>query len=473
MGITAQGYKVRFIDEIRQEIVDELKILYPTLSFAPQSFEGHLVDNVADKIYQLERKNLAVFNNTPSTAVGVGLDSFALLKGLERFLATPAFAHITLVGNFETTVPVNTVIRDTQGLDYKVLDEVELDVACSGDVMRVEFSRVPTTGNWSLVINGTSETFAYDETDLTTHAKVSACEGNHAIGFILELTEEPLTISDSKTALFDAVINTQILEITGKFKKDTTVLCSRNGSFISAPYSIRNLISPPSGLLFGWNEAWGQEGTNDEADDAFFERFKDASGAVGNTVEGIKARLMAILNERESVDLIRKVAVREHFGAGTAGAPNPLEVYVSGGITKGQLIAQVIRLQLVSAGIELLGDEDYTVIDSDGYPHNSKFSRFARKDIYANIEIEVDATIFPGIEAVKEAIVVWGNGLQPGQDVIRLPQMVGALKDITGILNIDTLELSDNGTTFVEDNIAIAEYEESSWDISNISVTVI
>lgn len=471
MTITADGYVVRSIQEIRDELILEIQNDFPSLSMEPDSFEGHVIDNVADKIYKLEQKLQALYNLTPSTAIGRALDSFAILKGLTRIQETPSIASITFVGTENTVIPESMTIRDIrQSFDYKPVSSGIIDTLCTENKFQVIFNRIPTAGTWSIEIDGVTETYNFDEAS-PTHSKCSSVTGDYIDGFVFEMSAnygDDLTVESS--SVFNSIATLIILELDNLYKTTVTCANTENGAYTSNSLTISEIKTPVTGLEYAYNSSVAIEGTFEETDADFYDRFNEVSGANGNSIEGIKNRLIQIINDGERFDLIKKVIIKEHFGAGLAGAPNPLEIFVSGGDTKGQTIAEVLRLQLVSAGIELLGDEDYTVLDSDSFPHNSKFSRVEEILVYLNLELEVNDD-YPGDAVIKDAIVQWGNKLDVGQDVIRIPGVVNALCKIPGITNIPLIELSTDGMTFSEDNIVIQPYQESKWLLENITIT--
>lgn len=471
MTISASGYEVGNITDIRQSLIDSIQSDYPDLTFEPETFEGHIVDLVADRIYKLELKFQSLYNNTPSTAIGQALYSFGLLKGLTPIPAQPSILSATFVGANGATVPSDSMIKDNQGFIYKTISSITLSDTCDNKIF-VNFSKTPTAGTWSLTIDDESRTFVFNISSFTTHPYVSSQTGNFLDGYVLTLTVNPTTVSVSKSSAFDAVVTSNILELDDLYKGDVLAVNQTVGNYKTESHQCNILVNNIVDVDYVYNALDSTEGTNDETDVEFFERMYDVSLANGNSLDGIKNRLMYNINNGETLDLIRKVLIKTHYGVAPEGAPNPLEVFVSGGVSRGQEIAEELRLNLVSAGITLLGDETYTVTDIDGYEHESKFSYVPTIDIYVNLEIETDST-YDGDDAVKNAIVQWGNSLGIGKDVIRLPGLISSISGINGITNVVLLELSDDGITYAESNISIDDYTESSWTTDNITITVV
>jgi uncharacterized phage protein gp47/JayE len=472
MSITPNGFEIMLINDIRQSIIDEIRISYPDLLLEPETVEGHLVDLVSNRVYQLYLLMQSLYNNTPQYAKGIVMDSFAILKGILRFNAQPAVVTETFVGVNGSSIPANTLISDASGFQYRTVEDLTMTETCSNKI-QINFTSVPTSGTWTLVINGTSHTFNYDATLMTSHAKIASYTGNYEDGFMCVLTEQPSTVSVSRSGAFNAIPSFLLIERDDLFKGSVQAVATRSGLFTSPAWTVSLLPTTISGVEYLYNVLSSSEGRNTETDAELFERFVSEPGALGATIEGIKALLPRLVNDINDIDPVTKVLIKTHYGVGPSGAPNPLEVFISGGTGKGQIIADNLRLNLIAAGIEMLGDETYTVTDSDGFEHTSKFSRVTKKEIYVNMNISVNPATFPGEDAVKEALVTWGNALSVGQDVIRIPGVVGALINVPGILDVPLLELSDDDVTYSESNIDIDDYEESEWSASNITITIL
>lgn len=472
MTITALGYELPLINDIRTSIADEIRITYPDLLLKPETVEGHIVDLVANRVYQLELKMQALYNDLPGNAIGLALDSWCKLKGISRYAATPAVTELTFVGNNGTTIPAGTLVVDNSDLNYSTQADINLTEVCS-NIIQINFTSVPTSGTWTLTINGVSTVFNYNVVNMLLHSKVSSYTGNYEDGFTCVIVEQPSTVAVVRSGAFNAVPSALILERSDLFKNTVTAVATRPGLFTSPAWAVAQLVVSIAGVNYTYNVLASDEGRNEETDDELYERFSTLNGSISGSIEGLKESLPRFVNEEVDDDPVTKVLIRTHYGAGPTGAPNPIEIYVSGGVSKGQEIADALRLHLVAPGITLYGDETYTCQDSDDFDHECKFSRISKQPIYVNIRVQVDASVFPGAEAVKEALVEWGNSLGAGSKVIRIPGVTSALSAIPGILDIPLLTLSEDGVTYVATNIDIDPYEESEWTLANIDVDVI
>ena len=133
-----------------------------------------------------------------------------------------------------------------------------------------------------------------------------------------------------------------------------------------------------------------------------------------------------------------------------------------------------------AAGIATYGTEAPVVhTDSQGNTHNVLFSRPAQRDIWLEIDFTVDAT-FPsdGLTQAQTAILAFGLALNIDDDVIIFPQLVGALDQIPGILDMairiaDTADGGGDPSPTLDNNIAISEVEISAWDSSRLTLITV
>lgn len=468
--ITENGYKLPLLSDIRRDIAEAIRSKFPELLLEPESVEGHITDVVAERIWRLEQKLQSLFALTPATAKGIGLDHFAVLKTLTRIEAQPATVFVTLVGPDSTLVTQGLKVKDIRGFEYQLSDDVLLDQTCD-NLFVIRFSSIPSAGTITVNVNGTATSLSWNQ-PLTDHPLISDVEGDFVRGFKCTVSETLDSVSVTRSATYNSTPTAQILESDLFFKNTISSVAIEFGAYSSAPYTVNSGVNLPGVIEYVYNSDFSVGGSDRETDEEFYNRFISNTGAIGGSIQGIINNLIFLANEGRIDDLVTQVKVREHYGTGPEGAPNPLEVYVEGGTTIEQKIAEIIRLYLVSAGITLLGDLEFTVVDSEGVAHESRFSRPELVDVYVNIELEVDSS-YPGDEEVKKAIFEWGSKLRIGQDVIRIPGLTSSLRDIPGILNVDTLGLSTDGITFEEDNLEISDWSLSNWNIDNINVTII
>lgn len=146
-----------------------------------------------------------------------------------------------------------------------------------------------------------------------------------------------------------------------------------------------------------------------------------------------------------------------------------LEVVVEGGADAD--IAQVLWDNKPGA-TPYVGNIEYEITDSQGFPRIMRFSRIELVAIYVTYEIEVDATFpYDGETQIKENTVERGDALGTGVDVT-ITHLQGNLADIPGILsNVIYVGTAPNPTE--SDNIPIGDTQKSDFDTSRTIVVFV
>lgn len=146
-----------------------------------------------------------------------------------------------------------------------------------------------------------------------------------------------------------------------------------------------------------------------------------------------------------------------------------IEVVVEGGADAD--IAQVLWDNKPGA-TPYVGNIEYEITDSQGFPHIMRFSRIELIAIYVTYEIEVDATFpYDGETQIKENTVERGDALGTGVDVT-ITHLQGNLADIPGILsNVIYVGTAPDPTE--SDNIPIGDTQKSDFDTSRTVVVFV
>jgi len=146
--------------------------------------------------------------------------------------------------------------------------------------------------------------------------------------------------------------------------------------------------------------------------------------------------------------------------------PGTLEVVVDDGLDSD--VAQVLWDNKPGA-TRYVGNIEYEIIDSQGFPHTMRWSRITFVAIYVTYEIEVDETFpYDGEDQIKANTVERGDALGRGVDVT-IPFLQGNLADIPGILSeVIYVGLAPDPTE--SDNIPISDTQRSDFDTSRTIV---
>ncbi len=184
----------------------------------------------------------------------------------------------------------------------------------------------------------------------------------------------------------------------------------------------------------------------------------------------IKARLLETL-KIEQVVVLNNDSTTDSLPDGTP--PNTIHVTVGevgSGVTDKD-IGQVI-LATKGLGCPTFGSTSVTVPDSQGNPKTVRFSKAKAKNIFMNIEILfLDVEYAGSADLIKAALVTHINSLATDEDVI-WSRLFGVITPYAKA-QVNKLELSEDGTTYVSSNIAVAANEFASTNPGYINITVV
>jgi len=99
------------------------------------------------------------------------------------------------------------------------------------------------------------------------------------------------------------------------------------------------------------------------------------------------------------------------------------------------------------------------VLDEGSKPHTVRFSRTVRKEIYLKAQILTNQFFeSDGINQVKDSLLEYINNLANGESVY-LSSLYGYIHEIHGVINVQSLTISENGTEYAVSNILIGNHE--------------
>lgn len=217
-------------------------------------------------------------------------------------------------------------------------------------------------------------------------------------------------------------------------------------------------------------------GRERETDQEARERFGvSVEGLGAATVPSIRASLLKLPNVRAASVVDNYENVVDADGR----PPHSFQSYVLGG--DDQEIAEAI-FNTKAGGIQPYGDIEVFVADDAGFDHKVGFSRAEEVVIYVRLSITKDAS-FPadGGERIKQTLIqfIGGEdaegalyaGLNMGDDVI-YSRLISQIFKVSGIEDL-MLELSTDGITYADSNIAIDRQQVAQTNSENIEVTIV
>ena len=209
-------------------------------------------------------------------------------------------------------------------------------------------------------------------------------------------------------------------------------------------------------------------GEDRESDLSLRQRFSASiTGAGSGTVSAIKGAIMRV----EGVD---GCTIVENPAEETANGlpPHTFCCYVSSderSETDAAVAAAIFEKKPL--GIKAVGTVSVQVADEGGSLHTVCFERTTRKDIYIKITLTKNNFFAEdGVDQIKANLVNYLSTFTNGTDVY-LSALYSYI-NITGVLNVSSLLLSTNGTSYSAQDIICGENEIARTSITHIQITV-
>jgi uncharacterized phage protein gp47/JayE len=542
MSFDATGYTPQTLAEIRTELETAFRKEFgPTLILTPDTIAGKLIGILAEREDTLQQVTLTIFDSfSPGTASDISLDRIAAITGVTRNPATRSTASLYLAGNAATVIPIGSLIGvDGSTNRFRTTAPITLDdsddfavasgspVSCTivrsasvatvtalshgmpnGAIVTISGADQPEYNITAVISNVSAGTFDYvvvgapttpatgtitfiDEsmaqdpggTVVTVRAvahgliatDIRILQGANEADYNRVVTV--VAVLDANHFTYDGVNTFSATPATGTFEgKEANLVAAEavsTGLIAGLSHTINTIINAISGWELVDNLLDATEGVGVETDAALRARRIAALQGLGNaTLEAIRGDLLL-------VESVTQVVVFENDTDLTVGirTPHSVEAVVTGGTDQAVIDA---LFDTKAAGIATVGNQSGTHTDSQGVLHTVDFSRPVEKDIWIEI-ILTTSSDYPsdGDTQVKNALKAEGDLLDISDDVIPIPQLIGALDDIPGIRNISIGVLAvDSGnpdpspTPGTDDGpITIGDTEQSVFDTSRITVT--
>lgn len=488
-GITAEGFVKKTLAEIKAEFEasyraafgNSINLVAPSLMATTIGIAAEreaLVWDVAEEAWNAR---------TPSSAQGVSLDNDGDLTANERLPAKKSTIESQLLfGDVGTVVPTTAVFSVLGNTLAKFKpDNVTTLVAGTDAVQLLSFSAVPTSGNWTISIGAlTTSSLAFNASAAVVQAALQSLEGfedvtvsgNYTAGFTVMFTEasgyQPQAlVTTTDTLLATATpITITVTDVTlGVAQGTVSMTALEVGPTVAQTGTLTVIDTPITGLNRVVNTTDELLGRYVESDADYRIRRQDEIQKGGRgTVEAIRAKLKTVEDVLEAIVFENTTLVTD--GDGLPG--KSVRAYVDGG--ENQAIGDELWLA-VGGGIATSGDIDISVVDSEGLTQHMFFSRPTEKPVYVTLDVEIDPDTFPdgGEEALKEAVVSYGNTLKIGADVLVYPKLLPAIADaVAGLIDI-SIKVGFSASPTLDDNLTIATQERAKFDTARVVVNFI
>ena len=214
---------------------------------------------------------------------------------------------------------------------------------------------------------------------------------------------------------------------------------------------ITEIINPSAKVTGITHTAIYSAAVNEETDVELRERFTQGIRGTGSgTLSSVRAAILAVDNVKDCM-IIENATDETVDGR----PPHSFECVVSAPITQKNAIAQTI-FDKKPIGIATVGSTSDYATDNSGHWHLTYFSFVENVEITVNVKVKIgDTFATDGAEQIRTAIYNKINSLAMGDDVI-YTSLYSSIFSVDGVVDVETLELSTNGSTFVTENITVA-----------------
>jgi uncharacterized phage protein gp47/JayE len=446
-GVLSTGFVKKDVDTIVDELEAEFKTLFGDgLNVLPTSSFGQLISAIADRESDMWDLAEAVYNSQyPDTANDQSLDNVMAYTGVSRLLADETEGAVICTGLAATVLTVGRVVSSGADIRLASTAQATLSLATAWAVTTAYVLGDIRSNNNNIYV--------------CVQAGTSAGAGG------------PTTTGD------DIVDNTCKWDFVGdglsyasvNFKAEDTGALAVLAGAIHTDAGTGAIETAVSGWEDARNIADLTTGRAEETDSAA--RIRRASLLQATGLATVDAIADAIAN---NVDNVTSVTGFENTGDVVDGDGLPahsVEMVVLGGAD--QDIWDEIWASK-AGGIETHGTETGTSKDRNGDNQTVNFNRPTEKRIHVIVEGTKDDD-YPsdGDAQIKAAIVVWGDLLGVGTDVVQ-SLMYAVVTGISGVTDVTKLWISIHPVhpPVAGVNLTIGSRERSTWDTADIDVTM-
>lgn len=478
-GVTETGFIRKPLSVIKAELEALFKASFGDINTEADSVFGQMIGILSEQFdLQWQMAEHVYLSQYPASAFGVSLDNVASLTGLTRLGALPSTCFTYMIGDAATVIPAGTLIKQsTFDVDFSTDEEVTIEDSNLNYVV-LSFTQADAT-SYEFTVNaisveytsaGSGDLIADIINGLTSAIDTAFPDSE----FFYEVFEDTNLIlySDSDYPMDFAVVTGSVISIEEK-GTGANVSAVETGPNTVPIESIDTIVTPVSGLDSVLNKIQGTIGRNLETDTDFRVRRKRSLQIAGaGTIPSMQARLL------QEITGVTTVSIYENpldVTDGEGRPPHSFEVIIQGGDDQ-DIIDKIWEIK--PAGIQTYGNTSGTALDSEGGSHTLYFSRPVNQYLHINIEFTLNPEeIFPtnGISTMKEALVEYISGLEPGEDLIPqrylgiLYNAVEGIKDVT-TLEHDLTNLPGDSPTYVTTSITVSDSQISIADVSRITI---
>ncbi len=444
-GLTDTGFNPMTTDVIRSQVEQNLRDeFFASLPLGDKTILGIIVGILAEREALGWENDQKIYNMmNPDGASGALLQVLCLLSGTIKQPATFSVVVETLCGTDSTVVGAGTSIKD---------DSTNTLWQTTTDCVLIAFPAWTVSTNYALGARVVVSTSVNLDCYQCVAAGLSASSGDGPSG------ETPNTPIVDNLATWNYIGQ-------GGAGTDQDCQATVTGPVFSAAFQVTDITTPVGGLNTAINLADAEEGADIQSDQSLrLSREADLARAGTGTppaldqaiadVDGVTS-VTVFFNPTDTID-------------GNGLTPHSTRVLVLGGADQDIWDA---LWENVPIGIQTIGEQVGTVVDSAGVNQTLRFDRPTEVPIYVILDVTCDPNAFPadGVAEIQAAIVTYAQSVGTGINAVS--RKIGSEAfSVDGVDDfphcyIGTAPSPSSEATIVIDN-------ESQFTISTINITV-
>lgn len=500
-GVTPEGFKIKRLEDIQEETKKAWEGEFGVgFDLDPRAPAGQIKNILDERISLLWELGNSIFSSQyPRSSEGVPLDNAVALTGITRIAATKSRVEQGRArGDLATVVPAGTIISVDGNANSRFVTDADaaISIPAVNEVQAIAFDADPDAGDFKMVFpEGTTIAIAHDANLAAIQAAVDTVlgGGNSVVaGAIDDVTGLTITYQGAlagtnraQVAIADnnltsggpAVVVTPSTTTEGDTNKSPLIILTQedasfntNGPLPANTGSLTVIETPVVGLNSFNNEADAIVGRNEETDaELKVRQVQEVQVAGAATPEAIRADILQLENVTAVVVFVNRSSIVDIDGR----EPHSVDIVVENGDE--DEIAEAI-FNNVAAGIGFNGDITKVVTDSQNFAQEVKFSRPDPVEIHVEVDLTINAAIFPldGAQQVEDAILAYGNALKIGEDVVVFgssPSLSCSFQGIPGIVDFE-IRVDDAPGPVGNANVTIDPREIADFDSARITVVI-
>lgn len=136
MPLTQNGYIKRTASEIKQDLIDKLRLTIPDFTEQPADLQNDILDTSIEGILQYEDLLSTLFNAySPSFSNADLFKKFAESVGLRQRYSFSAQVTLTFTGKYGDFIPKGTIVTSESGAEFTTVENVVISTTSTANVL--------------------------------------------------------------------------------------------------------------------------------------------------------------------------------------------------------------------------------------------------------------------------------------------------------------------------------------------------